>query len=430
MIAEEYKIMKITTVEQKHKNPAFGYNQGLNKEVIKTLSQIPSDLNKKLLQLNVLCNKTEDLIDFQNKNNILKAEKNPLINLFLNIKMALTSELDYHFPSLKYSEIESTHYAKENNIEIENWKLEISKLIKPEQDEITKNLDQTFLLFHIKPNESSPKGIESIPGRANLKQEILDKIINPLKNPDNAKLIESNYGIKTPKSILLTGPDGCNKGLIAEAIAREADLPYYKINIDHTNINPNEGNITQPEAIIEILSNISKKDGKPCVLNLYGFNNLFPKKNSEEYLLPQSERNIERLMETIKNTKDIIIISTIEKLDQGSRIDSIVKHGFDSLLEVGLPDKQAIITNLKHDLEPKQKGQELFNSEKDLSIIADTIKKIGFTDKDIKILSNDAALIAKEKSMEISKQHYLEAIKQASDLISSKQTRRVIGFSD
>lgn len=423
--------MKITAGEQKYKNPTFGYNKSLNKEVIVTLSKIPSDLNKKLLQLNVLCNRTEDLIDIQNKNNILEAEKNPLINLFLNMKIALISELDYHFPFLKYSEKESAHYAEESNIKSEKWKLEISEFIKPKQNEVVpKNLEPAFLFFKIKPNKSSPKGIESIPGREKLKQEILNKIINPLKNPEKALQDKMDYGFDVPKSILLSGPDGCKKGLIAEAIAREAKLPYYKINIDHTSINPNENNITQPEALIQLLSEHSQETGKPCVLNIDGFNNLFPNKNSEEYLLLPTERNVERLMKVIKKTKDIIIVSTIEKLDQGSRIDNFVKHGFDSLLEVGLPDKQAIITNLKHNLKPKRKGQKLLSSEEDLSAIADTIKKAGFTDKDIKILSDEAALMAKENGSEISKEYYLKAIKQNSGSNLSTQTRRTIGFSD
>lgn len=422
--------MKIIVGEQKHKNPAFGYNKGLNKEVITTLSQIPSDLNKKLLQLNVLCNKTEDLIDIQSGKGI-SAEMNPLTNFFINIKKTLINELDYNFHSLNYSKKESEHYKNESKIENKKWKLEIFKFINPKQNEIAKEISNSNLtLFHITIKKSSPKGVESIPGREKLKQKILSKIVNPLKNPETALLDELNYGFKVPKSVLLTGPDGCNKGFIAEAIAREANLTYYRINIDHLSIAPNEKNITQPELAIEILSDISKKEGKPCVLNLYGFNNLFPKKNSGEYLLPSSERDVERLMKAIENTTDVIIISTIENLDQGSRIDNIVKHGFDSLLEVGLPDKQAILTNLKHDLGPKRKGQKLLSSKEDLSTIADTIKKAGFTDKDIKILSDEAALMAKESGSEISKEHYLKAIKQTSGSILSIQTRRTIGFSD
>lgn len=424
--------MKINTIEKKQ-GTTFGYNQNLNKQVINILTKDSSDLNKKLIQLNVFCNKTEDLIDLNNQNEVKAAENIALIDVFLNIKNSFAKALDYYFPSLDYSAKEAKNYQKESKIKIKDWKSEIAEMLKPKKIEKQSEelgTHEKVNILCVEPNEKSPKGISGILGREKLKKEILDKIIYPLKNPEKALADEKDYGCTYPKSILLSGPDGCNKGLIAEAIAREADLLYFKINIDYNNIQPTEKNITQPEFAIEMLSHMSKQTGKPCVLNLDGFNNLFPKKDSGEVLLSSTERNIERLIESIKKAKEknVLIVSTVEKLDQGNRIDNLVKYGFGSHFEVGLPDRTTIVENLKKNLSQKIKGEKLLNSKEDLSAIAEKINKAGFTDKDIRTISDNAAIIARDNNRsEISKEHYFEAIQQNSGLIQSTHAR-VAGF--
>ena len=46
-----------------------------------------------------------------------------------------------------------------------------------------------------------------------------------LRHPE----IYRQLGISPPRGFLLSGPPGCGKSLIADAIAGELDLPYFKL---------------------------------------------------------------------------------------------------------------------------------------------------------------------------------------------------------
>ncbi len=75
-----------------------------------------------------------------------------------------------------------------------------------------------------KLNIKKPKRkFSDIAGLDNVKEDIRMKIIEPLKHPDVFK----HFGKKAGGGILMYGPPGCGKSLIAEATAGEADVAFY-----------------------------------------------------------------------------------------------------------------------------------------------------------------------------------------------------------
>jgi cell division protease FtsH len=56
-------------------------------------------------------------------------------------------------------------------------------------------------------------------------KEELHEIVDFLKNPDKY----SKMGARTPKGVILVGPAGCGKTLLAKAVAGEANVPFYSI---------------------------------------------------------------------------------------------------------------------------------------------------------------------------------------------------------
>jgi len=75
--------------------------------------------------------------------------------------------------------------------------------------------------FVIKPTTSNVT-FEDVAGISEVKEELVE-IVDFLKHPDKYK----SFGIELPKGVLLVGPPGVGKTLIAKALAGEAGVPFF-----------------------------------------------------------------------------------------------------------------------------------------------------------------------------------------------------------
>lgn len=401
--------LKINVNDKNQKSVTFGYDKTLSKKLIKSLSSNNTDLYKQMLELNNFCNKTEDIIDKRQKANVSTLETGPLINIFFNTKIGLTNLVERFFPSLDYANKESYHYAQSKG-----WKVEFAKAMQP-VEEAKENVEM-FTLKEFERNAGSPKGLSSISGREQLKKELNEKIIYPIKYPGKAAKEAKEYGVKFPSSVLLDGHPGCDKTFIAEAIAREANLPFFKIGVDLKSLTPFEDGTTMQERIFNALSQKSKEIKKPCVLQIDGLNNLYSSDGSSETVVPASLSHIKKLLDLIGTAKEkgIIVVSTTENLGHGL-VEDLIRYAFDSPIRVTLPNKETIEAILKKNLANKERGVALMKSKDDLSQMADKLN--GFSDKDIEILSNEAAFIAKNNGeRDIKKEDYFKAIEKNPNL--------------
>lgn len=105
---------------------------------------------------------------------------------------------------------------KQQNLEIKQVRPNNKKI--EEAKELANN---AFDLHRIKPIQSNIT-FDDVAGISEAKDE-LEEIISYLKEPQKYQ----EFGIKLPKGVLLVGPPGVGKTLIAKALASEANVPFF-----------------------------------------------------------------------------------------------------------------------------------------------------------------------------------------------------------
>lgn len=211
-----------------------------------------------------------------------ESQNNPgilaLIRTFVNQKRAQIITLEDICPGLGFGQMEMDTYAKEiediekqleltdkkkpknkkcdnnssnqppfdENSKLLNGKLwrniileELSEDLKPYEDgeieeqcahKVGNESSNKTVLKEFKHSEDSPKGFCDVAGHEDIKKELTKKIVLPM-NDINVINSYKDYNIKPYSSYMFYGPPGCGKTLLVEALAKEANIPLFKLNI-------------------------------------------------------------------------------------------------------------------------------------------------------------------------------------------------------
>lgn len=245
-----------------------------------------------------------------------------------------------------------------------------------------------------------------------LKTDLYDKLISPIKDPEAAALDLLEYGKKLPRATLFFGPPGNGKTFLAEAIAREAEVPFYKLKISKAGskyINETSGNY---EAVFAAIEAKSKEINKPCILFMDEIDGLG--RNRDGQSSEEDLKQIGTLLDLINEARSrgIIVIGATNKPDI---LDEAIKSRFDNQVFIPMPDKETRKAVLRKVLEGKTKAEELLRSELDLDSIATAFE--GFSNRTITDLASQAAMIAKNDGRRnITKEDYLAVISKSKSL--------------
>ena len=268
---------------------------------------------------------------------------------------------------------------EENNLE--NTNNENIKNLFIEQE------DFDLALTQIQPT-SKREGFSTIPnvswenvgGLKDLREELYYDIVLPIINPQKLKLV----GISKAAGVLLYGPPGCGKTLLAKAVANEAKANFISIKGPEL-LNKYVG---ESERAIRSLF-IRAKNSSPCIIFFDELDALVPKRSNENN--NSSERVVNQLlteMDGLEDRKQIFIIAATNRPDI---IDpAMLRPGrLDKLLYVPLPDYEdrcsilsTITKNLKLD---KDINFDNINNDKRME---------GFSGADIAALVREAQLHA------------------------------------
>ena len=175
---------------------------------------------------------------------------------------------------------------------------------------------------------------DDIGGLDEVKQHLKEAVEWPLKNPK----IFSRLGIKPPKGILLYGPPGCGKTMLARAVATESEANFITIKgpeVFSKWVGESE------KAIREVFR--KARMAAPAVVFLDEMDSLAPRRGLGFSDSGVSERVISQLlteMDGIVTLQDIVVIAATNRPDM---VDSaILRPGrFDRLIYVPEPDDKS-----------------------------------------------------------------------------------------
>ena len=256
-----------------------------------------------------------------------------------------------------------------------------------------------------------------IGGLDDVKQHLIESVEWPIKNPE----MFTRLGIRAPKGILLYGPPGCGKTLLARAVATESEANFISIK--------------GPEVFSKWLGESEKairevfrkaRMAAPSVIFLDEIDSLTPRRDTGMSDNGAFERVISQLlteMDGITTLQDIIIIAATNRPNM---IDSaILRPGrFDRLIYVPEPDEKSRLLIFKL----YTKGMPICN-DVDLNQLTTMTKY--YSGADIESLCREAAMHALRRDVncqQVTMNDFQDAIKEMGPSVTPDMEKWYKGF--
>ncbi|KAM3853162.1 nuclear valosin-containing protein-like [Vipera latastei] len=254
-----------------------------------------------------------------------------------------------------------------------------------------------------------------------VREELTMAILAPVRNPEQFR----SLGLLAPAGVLLAGPPGCGKTLLAKAVANESGLNFISVKGPEL-LNMYVGE--SERAVRQVFQRA--RNSAPCVIFFDEVDALCPRRSDRES--GASVRVVNQLlteMDGLESRRQVFIMAATNRPDI---IDpAILRPGrLDKTLYVGLPppsDRLAILKTITKDgtLPP-------LDIDVHLEEIAYNPSCDCFTGADLSALVREASVCAlkqqmtmsspanKNREIRVGKKHFEEAFKKVKSSITSK----------
>uniref|UniRef100_W5NJ29 Nuclear VCP like n=1 Tax=Lepisosteus oculatus TaxID=7918 RepID=W5NJ29_LEPOC len=258
-----------------------------------------------------------------------------------------------------------------------------------------------------------------------VREELTMAILAPVRNPEQFRAL----GLSAPAGVLLAGPPGCGKTLLAKAVANESGLNFISVK------GPELLNMYVGESERAVRQVFQRgRNSAPCVIFFDEIDALCPRRSDHES--GASVRVVNQLlteMDGLEARKQVFIMAATNRPDI---IDpAVLRPGrLDKTLYVGLPpaaDRLAILQTIT-----KGGKRPLLEEDVSLEEIASDERCDCFTGADLSALVREASInalrvhlpprpsaAAPVVDIRVSRQNFQDALKKVKPSVSKKDQR-------
>jgi transitional endoplasmic reticulum ATPase len=253
---------------------------------------------------------------------------------------------------------------------------------------------------------------KDIGGLENLKLQLKESIELPLKKPESFKRL----GIKPPKGVLLYGPPGVGKTLLAKAVANESESNFILVK--------------GPELLNKYVGESEKgvrkifekaRQAAPSIIFFDEIDSLAPRRGMD-MSSQVTERVVNAILAEMDGLEDLHDVVVLAATNRPDLIDpALLRPGrFDRIIATPLPDKKARLDIFKIHTEDMPLAKDI-NLEK----LAE--KTINFNGADIQAVCREAALDAMRKDInvkEISMQNFNNVLSKTAPSVKEEDAKK------